>query len=168
LVTAVKSDLQKNKKLNYHYYESLIKALYKTNAWFKGILFQFCDKEANLREVKVIESLLTKMTIPVISSSVALIKMTEMAPCSAVLHYLKALVGKNYSFPKKVLSVLASYLIQFEKVEEDMPVLWHQFFLTIVKQYGSSLDEMSKASLAELTKNKHHKLISPEILKLLS
>jgi len=49
LVSAIKNDLQKNKKLNYHYYESLIKALYKTNAWFKGVLFQFCDKNANLR-----------------------------------------------------------------------------------------------------------------------
>lgn len=106
-------DLQKNKKLNYHYYESLIKALYKTNAWFKGVLFQFCDKETNLREVKVIESLITKITIPVISSSVALIKMTEMPPTSPVLHYLRALVSKNYSFPKKVLTVLTSYLLQF-------------------------------------------------------
>ena len=76
MVPAVKIDLQKNKKLNYHYYESIIKGLYKTNAWFKGILFQFCDKTANLKEIKVIESLLSKMTIPVISSSVALIKMT--------------------------------------------------------------------------------------------
>ncbi len=46
-----------------------------------------------------------------------------------------------------------------------MPVFWHQFFLTIVKQYGSSLDEMSKASLSELAKKKSHKLITPEILK---
>jgi essential nuclear protein 1 len=113
LVPAIKNDLQKNKKLNYHYYESLIKALYKTNAWFKGILFQFCDKNVNMREVKVIESLLSKISIPVISSSVALIKMTEMEPSSAILHYLRALVCKNYSFPKKVLSVLTNYLIQF-------------------------------------------------------
>lgn len=91
----------------------MIKALYKTNAWFKGVLFQFCEKDTNLREVKVIESLLSKISIPVISSSVALIKMTEMTPSSAILHYLKALVSKNYSFPKKVLSVLTNYLIQF-------------------------------------------------------
>ena len=73
---AVRNDLQKNKKLNYHYYESLIKSLYKTNAWFKGVLFQFCDKATSSREISVIESLLSKMSIPVISSSVALIKMT--------------------------------------------------------------------------------------------
>ena len=105
------------------------------------------------------------MSIPVISSSVALIKMTEMEPTSAILHYLKALVSKNYSFPKKVLTVLTNYLLKFENVDEEMPVLWHQFFLTILKQYGSNLDEMAKASLAQLAKKKSHKLITPEILK---
>lgn len=64
----------------------------------------------------MIESLLSKISIPVISSSVALIKMTEMEPCSAILHYLKSLVSKNYSFPKKVLTVLTNYLLQFENV----------------------------------------------------
>ena len=49
LVPAVKNDLKKNKKLNYHYYEALKKALYKVNAWFKGILFKFCDNDTLLR-----------------------------------------------------------------------------------------------------------------------
>lgn len=78
LVPAIKADLKKNKKLNYHYYESLKKGLYKTNAWFKGILFKFCESNTLLREVKVIESLISKMSIPPISSSVAIIKLTQM------------------------------------------------------------------------------------------
>ncbi len=45
-----------------------------------------------------------------------------------------------------------------------MPVIWQQLFLTIVKQYGGNLDEMAKASLAEVAKKKFHKLITPEIL----
>ena len=36
---AVRDDISKNKKLNYHYYYALKKALYKPAAWFKGILF---------------------------------------------------------------------------------------------------------------------------------
>lgn len=42
-----------------------------------------------------------------------------------------------------------------------MPIIWQQLFLSLLKQYGSSLDEMSKASLAELAKKKFHKLITP-------
>ena len=63
--------------------------------------------------LKIPYVVLSKISIPVISSSVALIKMTEMPPSSAILHYLRALIGKNYSFPKKVLSVLTSYLLKF-------------------------------------------------------
>ncbi len=36
-----------------------------------------------------------------------------MEPTSAILHYLKAFVSKNYSFPKKALTVLTNYLLKF-------------------------------------------------------
>ena len=42
LVPAVRRDLAQSKKLNVHLYDALKKGLYKTNAWFKGILFEFC------------------------------------------------------------------------------------------------------------------------------
>jgi hypothetical protein len=37
--------------------------------------------------------------------------------------------------------------------------------LTLAKQYSQSLDEMSKAALQELAREKDHKLITPEILQ---
>jgi essential nuclear protein 1 len=49
LVPAVKRDLASSKKLNVHLYESLKKAMYKTNAWFKGIMFEFCAENTLLR-----------------------------------------------------------------------------------------------------------------------
>ncbi len=39
LLPAVRKDIAKNKKLNYHYFHALKKAFYKPAAWFKGILF---------------------------------------------------------------------------------------------------------------------------------
>lgn len=75
LVPSVKRDLANSKKLNVHLYEALKKALYKTNAWFKGIMFEFCTEQTLLREIKVIESLISKMSIPVISASVAMLKL---------------------------------------------------------------------------------------------
>ena len=53
------------------------------------------------------------MTIPVISSSVALIKLTEKEPTTAVLHYLLAIVSKHYNFPKRVISTITQYLLKF-------------------------------------------------------
>jgi hypothetical protein len=32
-----------------HLYDALKKALYKTNAWFKGIMFEFCAENTLLR-----------------------------------------------------------------------------------------------------------------------
>ena len=75
LVPTIRRDLANNKKLNVHLYEALKKALYKTNAWFKGILFEFCGEGTLLREIKVMESLLSKMTIPMINASVAMLKL---------------------------------------------------------------------------------------------
>ena len=43
LLPTVKNDLQKHKKLNYHYYQSLKKSFYKPAAWFKGILFPLTE-----------------------------------------------------------------------------------------------------------------------------
>ena len=49
LVPSVRRDLARSKKLNCHLYDALKKALYKTNAWFKGILFEFCGEGILLR-----------------------------------------------------------------------------------------------------------------------
>lgn len=54
LVPSVRRDLANNKKLNVHLYDSLKKALYKTNAWFKGVMFELCDEHTTSKEVKVV------------------------------------------------------------------------------------------------------------------
>lgn len=72
-----RNDLSKHKKLNYHYYYSLKRAFYKPAAWFKGILFPLAES-GTIREAEVIGSILAKMSIPVVHSSVAILKMVEM------------------------------------------------------------------------------------------
>jgi essential nuclear protein 1 len=165
LVPAVRRDLANNKKLNVHLYDGLKKALYKTNAWFKGIMFELCEEGTLMREVKVVESLLSKMSIPVISASVAMLKLMEMPPSTPSIHYLSALLNKHYTLPRRVLTRMTEYLLSFAEQEGEMSVAWQCLFLTLTKQYSQSLDEMSKAALVDLAKNKNHKLITPEILK---
>ena len=66
LLPAVRDDISKNKKLNYHYYYALKKALYKPAAWFKGILFPlakvllFYFQEGKIRESEIVASVITK------------------------------------------------------------------------------------------------------------
>lgn len=87
------------------------------------------------------------MSIPVISSSVAMLKMMEMPYSSAIVHYLSALLRKNYSFPRKVITILTEYLLKFQSYEKELPIVWHQLLLTFAKQYSSSIDEMGKGAL---------------------
>ena len=105
------------------------------------------------------------MTIPVISASVAMLKLMEMQPTTPVIHYLSAFLNKHYTLPKRVLSNLVMYLLSFGEVEGDLSVTWQTLLLTLAKQYGQCLDEMQKSSLKELCKKKPHKLITPEIAK---
>ena len=161
LSPAVKRDLANSKKLNVHLYEALKKALYKTNAWFKGIMFEFCSETTMLREMKVIESLVSKMSIPVITASVAMLKLMEMPPTTPVVHYLAAFLNKHYTLPKRVLTGITEYLLTFTLQEGELSVAWQTLFLTLVKQYGQSLDEMAKGALQELARIKPHKLITP-------
>ena len=43
LLNAVRADIADNNKLNVHYYEALIRALYKPAAFFKGIVFPLLE-----------------------------------------------------------------------------------------------------------------------------
>merc|ERR1712166_519352 len=43
LLDAVRADIATNKKLNYHYYLALKKAVYKPSSFFKGVLLPLCQ-----------------------------------------------------------------------------------------------------------------------------
>jgi len=53
LLDKVRDDIAENKKLNYHLYMALKKALYKPGAFFKGLLFPLCQVlyPSHLREL---------------------------------------------------------------------------------------------------------------------
>lgn len=92
------------------------------------------------------------MSIPVISASVAMLKLMEIAPTTPSLHYLAALLNKHYTLPKRVLSRLTEYLLQFKNHEGELSIVWQGLLLTLAKQYSQSLDEMTKSALSDLAK----------------
>ncbi len=105
------------------------------------------------------------MSIPVISASVAMLKLMDLPPSTPTTHYLAALLNKHYTLPRRVLTRLTEYLLAFKETEAELSVSWQLLFLTLAKQYSQSLDEMGRAALADLARVKNHKLITPEILK---
>lgn len=75
LLPAVQDNIIQYKKLNYHLYMAVKKAMFKIGAFFKGFLLPLAE-EASTREAIIIGSILQKMSINVLDVAAALIKMT--------------------------------------------------------------------------------------------
>merc|ERR1719352_729541 len=54
LLPAVRDNIARFKKLNFHYYRSLRKALFKPAAFFKGILIPMAMESCTLREAMIL------------------------------------------------------------------------------------------------------------------
>uniref|UniRef100_A0A2N9G2L7 Bystin n=1 Tax=Fagus sylvatica TaxID=28930 RepID=A0A2N9G2L7_FAGSY len=82
LLPRVRDDIRKNQRLHFALYQALKKSIYKPAAFFKGVLFPLCEsRTCNLREAVIIGSILQKVSIPPLHSSVALLKLAEMDYC---------------------------------------------------------------------------------------
>ena len=98
LLPNVRENIATYKKLNYHLYMALKKALFKPAAFFKGILLPIAE-DASSREAVIIGSILAKVSVPSVHSSAALIKLSEMAYTVGAGYFIKVLVAKRYGLP---------------------------------------------------------------------
>ncbi|KYO34237.1 bystin [Alligator mississippiensis] len=164
LLPRVRDDIAEYKRLNFHLYMALKKALFKPGAWFKGILIPLCESgTCTLREAIIIGSILTKCSIPVLHSSAAMLKIAEMEYSGANSIFLRLLIDKKYALPFRVVDALVFHFLGFRRDQRTLPVLWHQCFLTFVQRYKEDLSSEQKESLLELLKFHCHPQISPEI-----
>ncbi|KAG5460918.1 MAG: Bystin-domain-containing protein, partial [Olpidium bornovanus] len=195
LLDRVRSDIAENKNLNYHLYMALKKALYKPAGFFKGILFPICEgfesgfsagrekKGAQplpvlLRPVSVaffcpaviIGSVISKVSIPVLHSSAALLKVAEMEYTGACWGarrpnslFIRILLDKKYALPFKVVDAVVFHFLRFRNDPRQMPVLWHQSLLVFAQRYKEDMTPEQKDALLDLLKHKTHEAISPEV-----
>ena len=82
LLPAVRDDIYANRKLNYHLFMALKKALFKPAAFYKGIVLPLC-KACNLREATILSAVLARVSIPMMHSAAAIMKIATM-PCVGV------------------------------------------------------------------------------------
>ena len=172
LLDAVRHDIAQNQKLNYHYYMSLKKSVYKPAAFFKGILLPLCKApDCTLREAAIVASVLQRVSIPVHHSAVAIHKLAISSQDDMVAQYsgvtsifLKTLLNKKYSLPAPVIASLVQYFGRFTGTDGTLPVLWHQSMLVFVQRYKHELQStQSKEALRRLLKRHFHAKITPEI-----
>ncbi|KAL0978409.1 hypothetical protein UPYG_G00170090 [Umbra pygmaea] len=164
LLPRVRDDIAEYKKLNYHLYMALKKALFKPGAWFKGILIPLCESgTCTLREAVIIGSILTKCSIPVLHSSATMLKLAEMEYNGANSIFLRLLLDKKYALPFRVLDALVGHFLSFRSEKRVLPVLWHQSLLILAQRYKADLASEQKAALLELLKVQSHPSLSAEI-----
>ncbi|KAM4612613.1 bystin [Polymixia lowei] len=164
LLPRIRDDIEEYKRLNFHLYNALKKALFKPGAWFKGILIPLCESgTCTLREAIIIGSILTKCSIPVLHSSAAMLKLAEMEYNGANSIFLRLLLDKKYALPFRVLDALVAHFLSFRSEKRVLPVLWHQSLLTLAQRYKADLASEQKAALLELLKVQTHPQISAEI-----
>lgn len=164
LLPRVRDDIAEYKRLNYHLYMSLKKALFKPAAFFKGILLPLCEtRTCTLREAIIIGSLISKTSIPVLHSSAAMLKIAEMDYSGANSIFLRQFFDKKYALPYRVIDAVVYHFLRFLSDQRSLPVLWHQSLLTFVQRYKEDVSSEQKDALMELCRVHVHLQITPEV-----
>ena len=164
LLPRVRDDIAEYKRLNFHLYMALKKALFKPGAFFKGLLLPLCESgTCSLREALIISSVLAKTSIPMLHSSAALLKIAEMEYSGANSIFLRTLLDKKYALPYRVIDAIVFHFLRFQQDPRALPVLWHQSLLTFVQRYKEDISLEQKEAVLELLRLKPHHEISPEV-----
>ncbi|KAL6196711.1 hypothetical protein ACLB2K_032325 [Fragaria x ananassa] len=166
LLPRVREDIQKNKRLHFALYQALKKSLYKPAAFFKGILLPLCESATcNLREAVIVGSVLQKVSIPPLHSSVAVMKLADMEYCGTTSYFIKLLLEKKYALPYRVIDALVAHFMRFMNETRVMPVIWHQSLLAFVERYKNDILNEDKDNLRVLLQTQRHDLVTREIRK---
>ncbi|XP_012221311.1 bystin [Linepithema humile] len=164
LLPRIRDDLEEYKRLNFHLYQALRKALFKPAGFMKGILLPLLESgTCTLREAVIIGSVIAKNSIPILHSSAAILKIAEMDYTGANSIFLRIFLDKKYALPYRVVDGVVFHFLRFERDPRELPVLWHQALLTFVQRYKSDISSEQKDALLGLLRKQSHHSITLEI-----
>jgi essential nuclear protein 1 len=186
LLDRVREEIHETKKLNVHTYNAMRKALYKPACFFKGLLFPLvASGTCTLREAHIVSSVITRVSIPVLHSAAALLRMCDLAAeqslrslesTGSVNTFIRVFLEKKYALPYKVIDALVFHFMRFRAADgsEDalmdgsskgykLPVLWHQSLLVFAQRYRNDITEDQREALLDLLLVRGHKDIGPEV-----
>ncbi|KRT80530.1 hypothetical protein AMK59_6734, partial [Oryctes borbonicus] len=183
LLPRIRDDLAEYKRLNFHLYQALRKALFKPGGFMKGNIFILFSCAVNrnrtiilgfllpllesgtctLREAIIVGSVIAKNSIPILHSSAAILKIAEMDYTGANSIMLRIFLDKKYALPYRVVDAVVFHFLRFERDSRELPVLWHQAFLTFVQRYKADISSEQRDALLHLLKKQSHPTISLEI-----
>ncbi|KAK2760031.1 snoRNA-binding rRNA-processing protein [Arachnomyces sp. PD_36] len=125
LLDRVRDDIHETKKLHVHIYNALKKSLYKPACFFKGFLFPLvASGTCTLREAHIVSSVITRVSIPVLHSAAALLRLCDIAAeqtssslssegTGATNIFIRIFLEKKYALPYKVIDALVFHFLRF-------------------------------------------------------
>jgi essential nuclear protein 1 len=131
LLERVRDEIRETRKLNVHVYNSMKKALYKPACFFKGLLFPLvASGVCTLREAHIVSSVISRVSIPVLHSAAALLRLCEMAAeqtssslssegTGATNIFIRVFLEKKYALPYKVIDALVFHFLRFRNTENN-------------------------------------------------
>ncbi|EGC45466.1 bystin [Histoplasma capsulatum var. duboisii H88] len=133
LLDRVRDDIHETKKLHVHIYNALKKALYKPACFFKGFLFPLVQSgTCTLREAHIVSSVIARVSIPVLHSAAALLRLCDLAAektastlssegTGALNMFIRVFLEKKYALPYKVVDALVFHFLRFRASEQLPP-----------------------------------------------
>lgn len=191
ILDRVREEIHETKKLNVHLYKAVKKAVYKPAAFFKGFLFPLVGSgTCTLREAHIVSSVLVRVSVPVLHSAAALMRLTEIAAEQSSIAtegggatniFIRTLLEKKYALPYKVVDNLVFHFLRYRatdpgsgtgamlgvtgasKPDLRLPVLWHQCLLAFAQRYRNDITEDQREALLDLLLVRGHRDIGPEV-----
>lgn len=166
LLPRVRQEIYTNKKLHVALFQALKKAAYKPGAFYKGLLLPLCQSgDCTVLEAVIFSAVINRTSIPVLHSSAALLRLSEMRYSGVNSFFIKVLLEKKYALPHKVVDKVVDSFVAFEAEEKELPVVWHQSLLTLVQRYKHAMKTHDLLRLRKLAVKKGHYLIGPEVIR---
>lgn len=89
-----------------------------------------------LREAVIVSSVLRRVSVPVLHSAAALLRLAEMPYSGTTSFFIRVLLDKKYALPYRVVDALVDHFVRFRREERTLPVVWHQALLCFVQRRG--------------------------------
>jgi len=113
LLPRIRDDLAEYKRLNFHLYQALRKALFKPAGFMKGLLLPLLESgTCTLREAVIVGSVIAKNSIPILHSSAAILKIAEMEYTGANSIFLRIFFDKKYALPYRVVDGVVFHFLR--------------------------------------------------------
>jgi len=78
-------------------------------------------------------------------------------------NFLRVFFDKKYALPYRVVDAVVHHFVKFRTDRRELPVLWHQAFLTFAQRYKNSISSEQRDALMEILRLHQHHKITAEI-----